>query len=345
MQSRRDSDEAGGTAESMAAPRTTTPDRRRPRRARGRNRLLGPVIAVLAVAAGSAVSAGAARQDAGVTISDSDRTVHVVLDGSRATVSVDVGTPPVWALECYVDTGTYQNVWTIFHSGVPVQAEDLRGLPEEQLTEEWAYLRCPPNEHTMAINPLIEFSHMLSMWPVGESPPAEVVDVVVQQAIGSLEVPATAGVSAPFGDEQAPMITQLDTWLWIDGTVWQARTAAAGPVFGITATATATPTHVEWSTLEQTVDCGANTGAIYDFTRPDDTQRSDCTVVYRHSSVVEDATLTAAITWRITYGCNVPCGSGVYGDLVVVTERPVRVAELLAVGTSSAPPRTEGPRG
>ncbi len=327
----------------MAASRTT-PQARRP----VQQPALGIVVAVVAVlvaAIAPGATAGAARQDTQTSVGNDDRTIYVTLDGSRSSAVVGVATPPAWALECSVGTGTYEYVWVIYHSSVPASPEDLSGLPPEELEEEWAYLRCPPNDYTIAINPLIETSHMLSMWPIDGSPPAEVIDIVVQQAIGSVELPATAGVSAPFGDDLAPMITQLDTWLWVDDATWQARTASAGPIFGVTATAVATPVHVEWTAGDDHADCGANTGPVYDFGRPDAAQHSDCVVAYRHSSVVDDATLTAAITWRVTYSCSVPCGSGVYGDLVVITERPVRVAELLAVGTSSAPQRTEGPRG
>jgi len=134
------------------------------------------------------------------------------------------------------------------------------------------------------------------------------------------------------------MVTQLPTWLWIEPAAWSPQSATTPPVFGITATATATPINVSFEGADgEVVDCGANTGPAYDFNRSGEDQDSDCVVTYRHSSAVGDWPLRSSVTWQATYACSAYCGSGSFPPYTVTSTRPVRVAELQAILTVSEP--------
>jgi hypothetical protein len=161
-------------------------------------------------------------------------------------------------------------------------------------------------------------------------------DWIVAQAIASVPIPVQVGLSAPFGDDAAPMITQLPSWLWVDEAVWQPVSATPPPVFGATATATATPYRVEFFGPDgDYVDCGPNSGPVYDFSLPEDAQSSDCTITFRHSSSVGEFELVSKIYWEITWVCTNFCGSGTLDAPFTTTRtRAVRVAELQAIGTS-----------
>jgi hypothetical protein len=160
-----------------------------------------------------------------------------------------------------------------------------------------------------------------------------VLDWLVAYAYALVEVPVQVGWGAPFGDEDAPMITQLPTWLWVEPDVWSPRSATTPDVLGLRATVTVTPTNVTFTGPDnETVDCGPNLGPAYDFTRAEEDQHSDCTLTYRHSSDVGDWELTSTITWDVTYFCSpVECPPGIMPPLTVTNTRPVRVAELQAV--------------
>ena len=153
-------------------------------------------------------------------------------------------------------------------------------------------------------------------------------------AYASMQLPVQVGDSAPFGDENAPMITQLPTWLWIDPTVWTPVSLTSDIIFdSFSATVTATPTNITFVGADDAINCGPNLGPAYNFNLPGNAQRSDCTLTYHHSSAVGDWNLASTITWEITYTYNCPqtCGSGTLNDLTITNTRTVRVAELQAI--------------
>jgi hypothetical protein len=192
----------------------------------------------------------------------------------------------------------------------------------------WGVVICPSGVDTNGTYAANTFY----AWLLEDPPPQVVLDLLVATAYAAVEFPVQVGWSAPFGDEDAPMITQLPTWLWIEPEVWQPRSATTPEVYGITATVTATPVDVEFSSNnDQAVDCGPNLGPPYDFSRAEDDQHSDCTITYHHSSAVGEWDLTSTLTWAITYTCSQHCGPGTLPDYSVVNTRPVRVAELQAV--------------
>ena len=190
---------------------------------------------------------------------------------------------------------------------------------------------CTPGSEAQGLNPSVWVTGILSTWPLDDGLPRIVEDWLVASAYASVRLPVQVGDSAPVGDRDAPLITQLPTWLWVDAALWQPVSATTAPVFGVTATVTATPRRVVFENGVDVVDCGANLGPVYDFSRDEEDQRSDCTLTYHHSSAVGDWTLSSTVWWEATYTCSAGCGPGTLPPYVVRNTRDVRVAELQAV--------------
>lgn len=240
---------------------------------------------------------------------------------------------PAWLLAC-----TWRE-WTRlekdaylaqFDTGSPPSAAELqkRGIDP---AEKWAAILCNPGAESMAVAPGILVTGVLAAWRIQDGAPQIVHDFLIARAYAAVVLPVQVGDSAPFGDERAPMITQLPTWLWIDPAVWQPVSATTPPVFGVTATVTATPRRVAFDGGGQVVDCSTNTGPAYNFALEDDQQHSDCTLTYHHTSAVGAWTLSSTIWWEATFSCADGCGSGQLPPFVVRSTRDVRVAELQAV--------------
>jgi hypothetical protein len=203
-------------------------------------------------------------------------------------------------LACTWDVRTRADLDALYAgSGVPVGVTPVGGGADPE--EQWAVVFCPASPEARAANPGVVFTGILEAWPVGGPPPQVVLDWLIARAYASVEVPVQVGRAAPAGDEEAPFIAQLPTWLWVDPLVWVPRSATTPPVFGVTATVTATPVNVAFEGADgERVDCGANTGPSYDFDLDEDEQSSDCTLTYRHSSSIGDWTLSSTITWEVT---------------------------------------------
>lgn len=132
-----------------------------------------------------------------------------------------------------------------------------------------------------------------------------------------------------------PQLVGMPTWLWTSTETWSHRTASAA-AGDLNVTVNAVPERVVWDMGDgNTVTC-TGPGAVYDNSRPDGEQHSDCTYTYRRSSAHQaDGTyhVTATIEWHATW-----VGTGGSGDLGVVrrsSQATVRVAESQAVVTDS----------
>ncbi len=260
----------------------------------------------------------------------SDRGAFVDLEGSLAGRKVKGPGAPAWLRACTWRT------WSVEEKDAHFAQLSVGGggaSPVVAGEEQWGVVFCHPGvEEAAGLNPAILVTGVLSTWPLSDGLPQVVLDYLVALGYASVDIPVQVGDAAPFGDTDTPLITQLPTYLWVDPGVWQPRSATTPPVFGVTATVTATPSRVVFdNSAGDQVDCGANLGPPYDFTRSDDEQHSDCTLTFRHTSAVEDWTLSSTIWWTVSYACSSGCGAGTLPPFVVRNTRPVRVAELQAV--------------
>ncbi|MGV9764930.1 hypothetical protein [Micromonospora tulbaghiae] len=176
-----------------------------------------------------------------------------------------------------------------------------------------------------------------NFWPAGlilyrvyDSNPG--LQLLVQEAIRHLNLPAPRIRLNPA--PPAPQVVYVPTWLWIDDAVWSPRSATAS-LAGLSVTAVGTPTTVTWSTGDGgTKECGQGTA----WKAGTDPRKAspDCGHTYTSPSRGSSGgtyTVTATITWRITWS-----GGGTSGsepDLTSTASVPVQVLEASAVNTKS----------
>lgn len=275
------------------------------------------------------------------TRGDSSLTIDVTAarEGTGETVSAPGA--PGWLDSCFAEPITGAELTDLYEQGFGATANRPQPTSAD---EEWIGLFCVGYfEENPAAG--LNLTGLLSVWLPGEQPPQIAIDVIVAQARAGIELPIQTGQGAPFGDDDAPLITQLPTWLWIDDAVWAPQSATTPAVFGFSVTATATPANVTFTNNNgDTINCGANTGPAYNFNLDDTQQASDCTLTYQHSSAVTDHTLTTTITWNVTYTCTAFCGPGTLPGFTITTTRNVQVAELQALLIND-PAANQGPTG
>lgn len=269
-------------------------------------------------------------------IEDGELKIEIV--GADGVVTVIGGELPEWMRSCRWEVLTLMEVdehFARFFGGGGETREDYLEAGRDP-DAQWNVVFCAPTSEAAEISPAVLLTGVLEAFEVGEAPPQIILDWIVARAIAAVPIPVQVGQSAPFGDEAAPMITQLPAYLWVDEAVWLPVSATPPPVFGATATATATPYRVEFfGPDDEYVDCGENTGPVYDFSVPEEAQSSDCTITFRHSSSVGEFELVSKIYWEITWACTAFCGAGTLDAPFTTTRtRTVRVAELQAIGTS-----------
>jgi hypothetical protein len=158
---------------------------------------------------------------------------------------------------------------------------------------------------------------------------------LAQQALGSTPLPSPAIALNPSSSQGE--VVNFTMWMWLTSS-WApvSASASAGPV---TATVTAVPIRSVWDMGDgsKAVTCGGP-GTAYDSSRPEADQHSDCTFVYRRSSSGEPNdtfTLTATVTWHVTWVAVGAAGGGDLGTVSRSTSLPVRVGEIQAVNDSS----------
>ncbi|MEL7158529.1 MAG: hypothetical protein AAFN30_18300 [Actinomycetota bacterium] len=255
------------------------------------------------------------------------------LDASLENQTISGPGAPAWLQACRYEVLSGEVVADVL--GIVTGGSPNSSRPAEP-DDEWGALFCPGSPQAVAVTPNVALTGLLAAWPIGDAPPQIVLDVLIARSRAAIVLPVQVGQGAPFGDLDAPLITQLPTWLWIDPAVWADRSATPPAVFGVSVTATATPANVTFANdAGDVVDCGPNLGPAYDFARTDDQQHSDCTLTYHHSTAVGDHHLTTTITWDVTYVCSAFCGSGAIPGFTITSTRPVRVAEMQALLISS----------
>lgn len=121
----------------------------------------------------------------------------------------------------------------------------------------------------------------------------------------------------------------IDTWLWVDPAAWEPVSATA-TIPGLSATVTATPTHVSWDPGDGSspVVCDGP-GTPYDRSRPPEEQTSDCTHRYQDRGRYE---VVATVHWELSWTASDGDG-GTLASVGRSTSFVLRVAERQAVGT------------
>ena len=155
-------------------------------------------------------------------------------------------------------------------------------------------------------------------------------EVLAEEAAARLAVsPPQVELSPKPGLNQ---IVQLTTWMWV--TNWEPNAASAS-LPGVTATVTATPRKVTWNmgNGDQVVCKGP--GTPFDFSRPEESQATDCSYTYRHSSTSQPGgvyQVSATMSYDVSWSAEGAPGGGVLPAIESAPETfPVRVIEIHAV--------------
>jgi len=252
---------------------------------------------------------------------------------------------PDWMLECrWQRMGAWEYLVFVETNAVfPVA--DIVGGPDDYPTSEAAAaamfeaigataddtiiaVTCP--HAAMASAGIFRGGPVYERWIEGDPPPQAVLELIVARAQAAAQLPTEGLRLAPAGTPHEPIVVQHDTWLWIDPVIWQPVTATPAPIFGITATVTATPYRITFETGDgTTIDCGNNTGTPW---HPDATD-TGCSLTWHHTTATGDQTLTATTHWNATWACTAYCGTGTLPDYITQAVTDVTVAELQTLGT------------
>ncbi len=231
---------------------------------------------------------------------------------------------PAWLQLC---------TWNFIGEGEQTESGFADGELGDIVWEEDTWIVICPSETLVQVGYGDAPSGILEIFPDGEIP-QRLVNAVINEAYEQTPVLAFYPESSPPGTREAPLIAQLETWLWIDEADW-APVSVTASVPPLSVTTTAIPVRAVWAGGDDpsTVVCGR--GVPYDLGRPEESQSSDCTTFFRNSSAVADYELGLEVTWEVSYSCSSVCGSGTLDPIVTASTRPVRVAELQAVITRS----------
>lgn len=181
-----------------------------------------------------------------------------------------------------------------------------------------------------------------TIFPVGERPPAAVIQDMVADAYAQTPVIAFNPITSPAGDEDIMVLYQLPTFLWVDVAAWNTTVSATvtlplpGAAFSVTTTAT--PVIAYWSGGEDPTSCDGNDMQPWVRGVDDDAQPSNCQMVYRRFR--QQHTVDLETTWEVFFTCSDGgCGGPVpLPDIVTVSSREVVVGEIQAVGRANPSP-------
>jgi hypothetical protein len=202
--------------------------------------------------------------------------------------------------------------------GQPIPGEPAAGLVEGQ----WYYLPCGNADGALV-------REAWRVWTPADS--AVMARELALQAADELVVPyPVPGLSPRIGVDQ---IVGLPTWLWVEPGSWQELSATAA-IPGLSATVVARPVRTRWDMgdgSDQIVCDGP--GVVFDFSRDERLQHTDCSHVYQWGSADEPGgnyTITGYIDWALTWTATNGDG-GTLADASRGTSLDVHAAEIEAV--------------
>lgn len=198
----------------------------------------------------------------------------------------------------------------------------------------WFFVSCP-GRPTLTI-----FTGVLIWIPAGAPLPATPASIspvaLATQARNSLTLP-----SPEIGFSPSPFaVVNVETWLWVTDSMWRPFTTSAS-AGGVTATATATPQSVVWTTGDGARIVCDGPGVAYRPTVAPDAQTTYCAHVYSAPSVGQpsgadpnDAAypVTATVMWSVTWSSTGASGGGELAPLFTSTTTSLRVEQVESVG-------------
>ena len=170
-----------------------------------------------------------------------------------------------------------------------------------------------------------------NLW-VPAAQPAVSPATLAQMARRYLPLPAPGiRVNPPPDRDQ---LVNLDSWLWIDPATWGQRSATAS-VPNESATVVATPVSVTWTMGDGGQVICRGPGVAYNPARSPESQHTNCSYTYRHSSAGQPGeryAVTATTTWALTWtATGVVSASGTLPALLRTSQTTLRVAEAQAI--------------
>ena len=197
------------------------------------------------------------------------------------------------------------------------------GSEAEGLTEGQGYvLICRDENGQEVVNRFITYDPATSA-------PAVDPEVLAQEAAARLAVSRPqVELSPKVGLNQ---ITQVPTYMWV--TSWEPDSASAS-VPGVTSTVTATPTKVTWNMGNGDEVVCNGPGTPFDFSRPEESQATDCSYTYRHSSTGQPGgvyQVSATMSYDVSWTAEGAPGGGALPAVSTTETFPVRVIEIHAV--------------
>ncbi|WP_018639435.1 hypothetical protein [Parafrankia elaeagni] len=152
---------------------------------------------------------------------------------------------------------------------------------------------------------------------------------LAEQTRSQLRLQGPAIALSPIGRQ----LIRLPTWMWLDPAGWRpvSATAASG---GVSVTATATPTGVDWVMGDGAQVHCTGPGTPYPDGGDPKASSPDCGHTYQ--TVSEDQpggvfTVTATVTWNVTWAGGGQ--AGVFDGLTTVSTVPVAVISIPALST------------
>ena len=245
--------------------------------------------------------------------------VDVDEDGSEVDVgAIDGGTdeasPGPGSSSCSwerLTTSVVEGIW---------QQLDPAEQPTDVTAYEWYWVTCPDETGG-------EYTDLVPV-PVPDPTPVDPT-ILRDEAVDTLVLPGPTIGTSPSGDQ----IVHVETWLWIDGAIWQPheQSATAGAV---TATVTAAPSRVAWDLGNgDTIVCNGP-GSPYDPATAAEDQTTDCSYTYTSSSAGRPGDayqLSATVEWSVRWTVSGAAGGGALPALFTSAPTTVRVAELQAL--------------
>ncbi len=124
----------------------------------------------------------------------------------------------------------------------------------------------------------------------------------------------------------ATQVVGIRTWMWVDPGDWHPISATAA-IPGLAATVTATPTRTIWDMGDGTTVTCEGPGTMYDASKPDAEQSSDCSHTFQHDGTYP---VRVSIVWSVTWTATNGAG-GNLGLFQRATQFDVNVEQRQAV--------------